>query len=275
MELRGVNISNGVNIKAYDPPSLATSLGVMTDALITNINSLKNPAFYPYDLDGDEFYIAQGGPAPQNYSMYGGLSGGNYTAPALISGQNLTGEFSISPSCSYTDTGTNKVIDTNFNYRSLGYASNRIPLTLLGTRVGTGYPIGFQKAGFVISTTGQVRTNGYIYENQVINGFTVYASYQQTYSTNVPQGSINPCNLYILLGHPSWNSVFGTVTRIARTDTLQGSSLFTSGPNVQNVLAITSLLSRANIQFVGIVETAWMETIVQTYITVIKNALGL
>lgn len=274
MELRGVNISNGVNIKVYDPPSLGTSLGVIQNALINNINSLKNPAFYPYDLDGDQYHINQGGPPPQNYDMYGG-SGGNYTFPWPIAGQDYTSSLSIIPSCGYDYNNVNSIIDTNFNYRSLGYTDSKRPLTLIGTRVGTGYPIGFQKAGFVMPTSQQVREDGYLYQNQVINGFTVYAAYQQTYSTAVPQGSINPCDLYILLGHPSWNSVFGTVTRIAQGDPLQGAALYTSGPNVQNVLAITSLLSRANIQFVGIVETTWMQTIVQTYVSIIKTALGL
>jgi hypothetical protein len=110
--------------------------------------------------------------------------------------------------------------DTSFGYISLGYeqydnitdtqSPTYLPLTVLGARdnttYGPGLPIGFQTGGNSGADGGGALSSGYIYSGAVVSGFTVYSFYRETYNAGDP----SHCDLYILLGHPNWGSVFGT-----------------------------------------------------------------
>lgn len=229
---------------------------------------LRTPDFFEYTLDGDEYSISDGG-----NDMF---DGGNYTMPALLDNTTYLNEGNVSnpPALSY-DTTTMSLTDTDFYYVSLGYGESpdRRPLTLLGTRSGVGNPIGFQKAGNIGADSGGSIAYGDLYTGQVFNGFTTYSWYRQTYDQN---SDPSICDLYILLGHPSWNSVFGTVENNLTTNKdYQGAQFRTYGAGTQNVLAITTLLSRAfNISPRQIPESE-IQVVVQNYTNLIGQSLGL
>jgi hypothetical protein len=154
---------------------------------------------------------------------------------------------SISPSLSYNIT-SKSVIDTDFYYVSLGYSTSpeRRPLTILGTRLNQGNPVGFQKAGNIgADGSGQI-VFGDLYSGEIINGFTVHAYYRQTYGQSADPAI---CDVYILLGHPKFGSQFDSVTSFSQASTgIQGAYFYVSGSNVKNILAITTLLSRPSNQ---------------------------
>lgn len=230
---------------------------------------LRTPDFYEYVLDGDEYLISDGG-----YDMF---DGGNYTAPALLDNTTYLsqgGEIPSPPVLSYSTTNMS-LTDTNFYYVSLGYGESpdRRPLTMLGTRSGAGDPIGFQKAGNIGADGGGSIVHGNLYTGQVFNGFTTHAWYRQTYGQD---SDPSICDLYILLGHPAWGSVFGTVENNLDTSTSwQGSQFRTYGASTQNVLAITTLLSRGfNINPRQIPEEE-IQIVVQNYTYLIGQSLGI
>jgi hypothetical protein len=235
------------------------------------MSEFRNPSFYNYRLDGNGFYINDGG-----FDMY---DGGNFTTPSLKSGISYTGNsgsLSSYPSAvTYTSTATT-VVDTDFYYVSLGYTQFNItqdpiylPLTVLGTRSGIGSPIGWQIGGNSGADGGGLLSSGLIYNGVDINGFIVYAFYRETYNTGDP----SHCNLFILLGHENWNSSFGTIRTFA--DPVSnggcGSYLFTSGASVNNILSIQTLLSKAS----GVLVTSGeCQTVVQNFVSRIKTALN-
>lgn len=205
---------------------------------------LRNSNFYEYNLDGptpssrleSPYFILDGG-----NDMF---DGGNYTAPWAYSNTNHTALNSIATNLciNYNDTTSSaNVIDTNFYYASLGYSNTAKPLTVLGARSNTGSPVGFQKAGNSGADGLGLRANGSIYFGNTVNGFTVYATYTQSYSTTDPI----VCDIFILLGHSNWNSSFDNIRRIEVVSTqTQGAALVAFGNNTANVMAITSLLSK-------------------------------
>jgi hypothetical protein len=225
---------------------------------------LRNPSFYSYTLDGDSKYINDGGG-----DMY---DQGNNTAPWFNSGtpySTLTG-INSSLALAY-DVTTASTTDTDFRYVSLGYGTSpdRRPLTMLGTRTTAGKPIGFQKFGNAGSDGSGLMTSRRIYEGTVFNGFTVYAFYRLNYNTGDP----SICDLYMLIGQPSWNSSFGTISSYADPVNAGGNGghFYSSGPATQNLLAITTLLSKNS----GVAVTeAEMQTIVQKYTLRIREAVG-
>lgn len=231
---------------------------------------LRTPDFYNYVLDGNEYYISDGG-----NDMF---DGSNYTAPALLDNTTYIGgqggEIPTPPALSYGVTDMS-LADNNFYYVSLGYGSNpdRRPLTMLGTRSGVGDPIGFQKAGNIGADNGGSIVYGNLYTGQVFNGFTTHAWYRQTYGQS---SDPSICDLYILLGHPAWNSVFGTVENNLDTGTdYQGSQFRTYGASTQNVLAIATLLSRnSNVNPRQIPEEE-IQIVVQNYTYLIGQSLGI
>jgi len=210
------------------------------------VSDFRNPQFFIYRLDGNQYQITDGG-----QDMF---DGGNTTAPWLRAGTNYTNPGSsvipVPPALSYASQSAT-LTDTNFYFASFGYtqsagtfpaAQSAIyhPLTLIGTRSGSG-PIGFQKAGNIgADGSGNIST-GSIYTGSSINGFTTYAYYRQTYGqSNDP----NICDVYVLLGHPNWSSSFGTVVWSASLSTQgQGATLYATGSS-SNILAITTLLSQ-------------------------------
>lgn len=264
----GVTIGSGIVITGQgdvplDLDAIATYLRDYQNVESTS-GGLMNPDFYSYLLDGDAYYINDGGG-----DMF---DGGNYTAPALLSGTTYLTDSSMAtpPALAYnvTTTGTS---DSNFNYVSLGYGTSpdRRPLTMLGTRIGTGDPIGFQKAGGIGADGGGSISNGNLYTGQTFNGFTTYAYYRQTYGAGDP----TICDLYLLLGHGAWGSQFGTVQSSVTVDkNYQGAQFRVSGPTTHNVLAIATLLSVDNNSAIS---TNTLQTITQNYTYLIGQALGI
>lgn len=227
--------------------------------------SLRNPSFFSYNLDGNQYQITDGG-----NDMF---DGGNYTTYWSIAGTNYTGGLTIAipPCLGYSQT-TATSTDTDFYYVSLGYGTSpdSRPLTLLGARSGTGNPIGFQKAGNVGADGGGSITISDIYTGSIVNGFTVHAYYRQTYGQASDPAV---CDVYILLGHPAWNSTFGTINKFASTNTnLQGAYFYTSGAGVKNILAITTLLSRPSPTQIPLSD---VQTVVDNYTSLIAQSIGL
>lgn len=235
------------------PTSNAVTLSSLIQPLAAYLanyrDEFKNPSFFNYALDGDSFYISDGGG-----DMY---DAGNYTYPWLLSGVQQTNPFlSYSNVLSYSNTVAT-TIDTDFIYASLGYVPNVIgatypsypatshPLMMIGTRTTTGNPIGFQKSGNSGADGGGSFVGEFIYQNASINGFTVYSFIRQTYAAGDP----SHCDVYVLVGHPLWGSVFGSnISSFGdpATNGGNGGYLYTSGANTKNILAITLLLSKLN-----------------------------
>lgn len=208
------------------------------------MSEFRNPNFYFYNLDGDGFYISDGGS-----DMY---DSGNATNPWLLSGTQYTGTnifVSLNFTANYENT-MSTVVDSNWTYISLGYSNpDRHPLTVIGTRSGVGSPIGWQVSGNSGADGSGSLEYGMLYENVIINGYTVYALYRCQYATSDP----SHCDLYILLGNPKWESEFGTVYNFVDTNKGgNGAYLYTSGSNVKNIIAIKTLLSKSN----GVLVTA-------------------
>lgn len=227
--------------------------------------SLRNPNFYSYALDGNQYQISDGG-----NDMY---DGGNYTTLWLNAGTNYTSSTTIPipPCIGYSQT-TSTVTDTDFYYVSLGYGTSpdRRPLTLLGSRSGTGGPVGFQKAGNNGADGGGFITISDVYTGTIVNGFTVHAYYRQTYGQASDPAV---CDVYILLGHPAWNSTFGVINKFSNNNTgFNGAYFYTSGAGVKNILAITTLLSRASPTQIPLID---VQTVVDNYTLLIKQAIGL
>lgn len=245
-------------------------LGTMSDYLKNNMASLRNPNFYNYQLDGDGYYISDGGG-----DMY---DSGNYTIPWLLSGIDYS-QNTGSPgpeNISYDVVGT-QLVDTNFYYTSLGYvqysggsqSNTCLPLTVLGSRSTVGQPVGWQVCGNSGADGGGTLASGVIYSGATLSGFTVHAFYRETYNASDP----SHCNLYILLGHPSWGSTFGSVYSYA--DPVGnggcGGYFYTSGGSVKNILAIQTLLSKPS---GNLVTSNECQTVVQSFTENIRLSLG-
>jgi hypothetical protein len=208
------------------------------------------------------------------------FDGGNYTAPWLLNNTSYTSSNSIptpTPALNYSSQSST-LTDTNFYYAASGYSqatgsypggtqSTRFhPLMIIGARSGSG-PIGFQKAGNIGADGGGVLVTGSIYSGSVVDGFTVHAFYRQAYSAGDP----TICDVYVLLGHPNWGSVFGTVisSSIAGTQ-LQGAALYATGSSSE-LLAMTTLLSNVS---AAIIPSGSIKTVVDNYITLVKTVLN-
>lgn len=250
----------GIGVDLYD------NIGGLAAYMTGFMSEYRNPSFYSYNLDGDATYILDGG-----LDMY---DNGNFTTPWLISGTTYTsnsGSLASFPNrISYSNTSAT-LVDTNFRYASLGYGTSpdKRPITVLGTRRGTGNPIGWQKGGNSGADGGGLLLSGFAYNGTVINGFTTYAYIRETYNATDP----SHCDLYILLGHPSWDSSFGTITTFADpvSNGSNGGYLYTSGAGVKNILAITTLLSKnSGVQ----VTTADCQTVTTSIINRVKLYFG-
>jgi hypothetical protein len=238
-------------------------LNTIATYLRNYMSDFRNPSFYTYRLDGTGFYILDGGG-----DMF---DQGNITTPWLSTGLSYTGSAAYSlaayPSAiTYTNSATT-IIDTDFYYISLGYTQytttqdpTYLPLTIIGTRSNSGKPIGWQIGG----------NSGLIYNGTILSGFTTYAFFRETYNTTDP----SHCNLYILLGHSNWGSVFGNAINYAAQPVNLGGCggfLYTSGATTSNILSIQTLLSKNN----GVLVTSGeCQTVVQNFVIRIKEALN-
>ena len=253
--------------------SVFTQIDTIMPYLRANSGSLRNPNFFTYFLDsGNAYSITDGG-----NDMF---DGGNFTAPWLRSNVSYVSGQSIPvPTIALNYSSQSSTLtDTNFYYAASGYSqatgsypggtqSSRFhPLTMIGARSGSG-PIGFQKAGNIGADGGGLLVTGSIYSGSVVNGFTVHAFYRQSYAAGDP----TICDVYVLLGHPNWGSVFGTVisSSIAGTQ-LQGAALYATGSSSE-LLAMTTLLSDVS---AAIIPSGSIKTVVDNYITLVKTVLN-
>jgi hypothetical protein len=222
-------------------------------------------------------YVANGS-APAQAALFQ-APGGNWTIPANDS--NFFNDYVSSfagngptpgPSIRYQVAKTTTVYDGDFYVKTFGYGDQDIPadqrnpgvyvlnddpapdptepiyypagnyltsrpLTAFGYRPGSNRTVGWGKTGRCAPNGTQTVAVGFIYENATVNTFQVYA-YRRFYYA----GAQNVCDLYLLIGHPRWNSVFGTVTFSADDfGQKQAAQLKVSGST--NVLAVTMLLS--------------------------------
>ena len=235
------------------------------------MSEFRNPNFYVYRLDGTGQYILDGG-----LDMY---DNGNFTTPWLLSGVAYTANtasIGLFPfAIDYTNTGST-ITDTSLYYTSLGYiqynvatatqASTYHPLTVIGSRNTQGHAVGWQIGGNSGADGGGTLASGLIYNGTSLSGFTTYAFYRETYNTTDP----SHCNLFILLGHNNWGSVFGNIYTAADPTVNGGSGgyLFTSGSTVKNIVSIQTLLSKSS----GVLVTSGeCQTVVQNFIGRIKT----
>ena len=247
----------------------SANLNTIATYLRSYMSEFRNPSFYGYNLDGTSYSISDGGG-----DMY---DGGNWTYPWLISGTNYTGNTgSVQVSSINYASTTATTVDTDFIYASLGYATSsggsitsNHPLTVLGFRSTVGRPVGFQLGGNSGADGGGTLASGILYAGTTLSGFTVHAFYRETYNAGDP----SHCNLFILLGHTNWSSVFGTINSFADpvSNGGNGAYFYTSGAGVKNILAVQTLLSKSG----GVLVTsAECQTVVQAFANRIKLALG-
>ena len=248
-------------------------LNTIATYLRNYMSDFRNPSFYTYRLDGTGFYILDGG-----LDMY---DQGNITTPWLSNGIFYTGVSAYSlatyPSAiTYTNTAST-VIDTDFYYVSLGYIQFNVtqnatyhPLTVIGTRSNLGKPVGWQIGGNSGADGFGTLASGLIYSGTNLSGFTTYAFFRETYNATDP----SHCNLFILLGHSNWGSVFGNVISFgAQPVNLGGCGgfLYNSGATTNNILSIQTLLSKQS----GVLVTSGeCQTVVQNFVIRIKEALN-
>jgi hypothetical protein len=241
--------------------------------LRANSGSLRNPNFFTYYLDGNTYFISDGG-----NDMF---DGGNYTAPWLLNNTNYTAGNTIptpTPSLNYSSQSST-LTDTNFYYAASGYSQATgsfpagtqsgifHPITMIGARNGSG-PIGFQKAGNIGADGGGLLITGSIYSGSVVNGFTAHAFYRQSYG-QASDPSI--CDVYVLLGHPNWGSSFDIVVSSSAAGTqIQGAALYATGSSTE-ILAMTTLLSSPT---ASAIPSSSVKTVVDNYITLVKTVLN-
>lgn len=233
-----------IDFARLNPPAVFTpqSIDGFAAYMRNYLSEIRNTGFFSYALDGNEFSITDGGG-----DMYD--AGGNTTYPWFagsfpVHSSNISSNQPTADRLSYNTT-TAQIVDTNMYYVSLGYNSSTpnlaIPLSLIGARTGTNQIIGFQKTGDSGSDGAGSLDSGLFYDATNIEGFTVTAFRRQTYSASTDP---THCDLYMIIGHPSWGSVFGTINTFAHpvSNGTNGGHCYMTGTT--NVIAITSLLSR-------------------------------
>lgn len=249
-----------------------TQINQIATYLRNYMSEFRNPSFYTYWLDGSGFFINDGGS-----DMY---DNGNITSPIVRSGVTYVSTSGYSAASypfaiNYTNI-TSTIIDTDFYYASLGYiqytgVQNGIfhPLTVIGSRLAADQPVGFQVGGNSGADGGGTLASGTLYSGTVLQGFTVHAFYRETYNAGDP----SHCNLFMLFGHPNWNSSFGTIATFA--DPVSnggcGSFLRSTGAGTRNLLAVQTLLSKAG---GALVTAAECQTVVQAFALRIRQAVG-
>jgi hypothetical protein len=281
-----LNMGSGKTFGKYSNGQTIPSKGKSLDEVMRDIVTLAIPPTYTSPLAGlsmgttSEYEIGTNLGTLTYSPNFTQNDGGNFTAPWLRNNTNYTSGNSIptpTPSLNYSSQSST-LTDTNFYYAASGYSpatgsypsgiqSSRFhPLTMIGARSGSG-PIGFQKAGNIGADGSGLLVTGSIYSGSVVDGFTAYAFYRQSYAAGDP----TICDVYVLLGHPNWGSIFDTVisSSIAGTS-LQGAALYATGSSSE-LLAMTTLLSNVS---ASIISSGSVKTVVDNYITLVKTVLN-
>jgi hypothetical protein len=273
------NVATAVTTSATGSPW--EQINTIISYLRGYVTDFRNPRFFVYYLDsGNPFSITDGG-----NDMF---DGGNATIPWLRSNTAYWNPgattYAGAPALSYA-IQTSSLTDTNLYYAAFGYTASSgtfptgrqsaiyHPLTLISARSGSG-PIGWQKSGNIGADGAGSILTGSIYTGSVINGFTTYAYFRQTYGQ---ASDPNICDVYMLFGHPNWNSSFGTIVWNASLSTQgQGAALYATGSN-SNLLAITTLLSQTGSTAAGAslpISASDITTVVNNFTLRIKEALS-
>jgi hypothetical protein len=227
------------------------------------MSEFRNPNFYTYTLDGDGYYINDGGG-----DMY---DNGNITSPWIRAGTTYVSSSGYSSSTypfaiNYTNN-TRTQIDTDFYYTSLGYIqasgsqNNQFhPLTVIGARFSDVVaPIGFQIGGNSGADGGGTLASGLVYNGDTVGAYTAWAFYRQTYNAGDP----SHCNVFILFADATnWNSQTGSVFTFADPVSNGGCGGYFYMSNARNILAIQTLLSKPS---GGLVTVAEIQTVVQNF----------
>ena len=273
----------------YTRPVAPTPSGDLAPGILNTIagylrnymTEFRNTNFWAYTMDGrnsdTNVNIKDGGNDMFDTAMF--------ITPWLLSGDRYdldstyTGDY---PEVIFYDTTTETTVDTNCNYISLGYIpeprtndpqidQSLHPLTVLCYRPSG--PVGWQNGGNAGADGSGLANQGYIYENVIVNGFTVYAGYRQIYDAGDP----TICQIVILLGHSSWGSVFGPVNIISNdSDTEYCQFVMYSGDGSKNILAINTLLSKdPNYTNNEPIPTSELQTVVFNFTKRIKEACSL
>lgn len=262
---------------SFSPKNPFNELQTIAEYLRNYMADFRNPNFYPYQLDGNGYEISDGGG-----DMY---DGGNISSPWIVSNTEYISTNGYNSSeypyaIDYVNSATTSMLDTSFGYISLGYEQYNgtqsltpLPLTVIGSRdndtYGPGLPVGFQTGGNSGADGGGLLGTATIYNGTLLSGFTVYAFYRETYNAGDP----SHCDLYILMGHPNWNSTFGTVSSFAQPTNIGGCGgyLYTSGVSTKNILSIKTLLSKNGGQQVT---SAECQTVVDNFVIRVKESQG-
>ncbi len=268
---------------SYVPSRPYTELQNIAEYLRNYMSEFRNPSFYAYNCDSNGpnagYEISDGGG-----DMY---DNGNISSPWLVSNTEYISNSGYDPSTypfavNYINSATTTNLDTSFGYISLGWEYSPqntpgpltyLPLTVLGARdnetYGPNLPVGFQTGGNSGADGGGTLASGTIYNGTVVSGFTTYAFFRETYNAGDP----SHCDLYILLGHPNWDSSFGTVNSFAQPTNVGGCGgyLYAAASGTQNVLAIKTLLSKSG---GALVTSAECQTVVDNFVRRIKEAVN-
>jgi hypothetical protein len=254
----------------------APSLNIIAAYLRNYMVEFRNTDFWGYTMDGSNIYITDGGEDVFDTGMF--------ITPWLLSGDRYDISSTSSGSYPYAiqyDTITETVVDTDLKYISLGYIpepdtdnpqidQSLHPLTVMCYRESG--PVGWQNGGEIGADGSGDAIHGYVYENTLVNGFTVYAGYRQVYNANDP----TICQLVILLGHSSWGSVFGPVTIISNNSDKQYCQfVMYAGEGSKNILAVNVLLSKDLDHDDSPISDSELQSIVSNYITRIKESCSL
>ena len=268
------------------PPPITGLLNIIANYLRDYMVEFRNTNFWGYTMDGQD-EEGEGINTRNTYIRDGGddmFDSGMYITTWLLSGERFDlGSTTIEdyPYVIQYDTITESVVDTDLKYVSLGYIpepdtdnpqidQSLHPLTILCYRDSG--PVGWQNGGNIGADGSGDAIHGYVYENVVLNGFSVYAGYRQVYNAGDP----TICQLVILLGHSSWGSVFGPVTLISDDEETDDCKfVMYSGEGSANILAINVLLSKESSYDSEPIPDSELQTIIFNYTRRIKEACGL
>ena len=227
---------------------LRTVLGTVGTAIQNNRTDYKvTTDAHNITYGGSEKYISDGGG-----DMY---DSGNYTICMNESSPSYSdftaGGRSNSEAISYDDetvTTPSGSGVTEYRYIAGGHATSNLTshgaLIVAATTGNSGHTYcGWARGGNSGADGSGSKSTVDLYTNSTVNGFTVYASYMATHGTGDP----SVCDLYILLGHTKWGTVFGTINKYSNTNTGYNSdAMWSEGASQNNVLAIATLAARTS-----------------------------
>ena len=278
----------------YSQPAIVTTpsikllasgiLNTIATKLRLHMAEFRNNNFWAYSMDGTNSYSMDG---TNSYIFDGGkdmFDTGMFITPWLNSGVHYDLAVDVISGYPYSilyDTSIETIVDTNCNYISLGYihedytGTSQVnqslhPLTVICYRLSG--PVGWQNGGKTGSVGTGTVSSGYIYENTIVNGFTVYAGYRQIYGATSSISIPSICQLVILLGHPSWGSVFGPVIQTSDNAPNNCKFVMYSGAGTKNVMAINTLLSEFSNDSGKAIPILELQTVVFNFTKRIKEA---